>query len=219
MKRVILIVLCVLLMAGTAHATTYDFEYSYGDPYLAASQQYIYSTSNVVLRNEGPYKYWKPTSVNTPGIVTYHFNFADQIADANLYLRTDTFRWTYSYGHNFLYASTDGQNWQEILEVEPPVNIGGWQSGNYNEVLPSNLVGMNDIWLKVELNSIRVSGSNSNTAQLSRFDTNPNNPNTTFRLGVNFAGDGDISPAPEPTTMLLFGLGLLGLSSISRKRK
>lgn len=31
--------------------------------------------------------------------------------------------------------------------------------------------------------------------------------------------DADVSPVPEPTTMLLFGTGLIGLAGISRRRK
>ena len=65
-----------------AHSVpVYDFEYSYGDPYLGTSQTYIDSTSNAVLSTEANYKYWKPNTgastlaATTPGVVTYHFDF------------------------------------------------------------------------------------------------------------------------------------------------
>jgi hypothetical protein len=39
---------------------------------------------------------------------------------------------------------------------------------------------------------------------------------STYRLDVS--GD-DIAPVPEPTTMLLFGTGLIGLAGVARRRK
>jgi len=224
MKRALLMTLWILLFTGTLHASTYDFEYSYGDPNLATSQTYIESTSNAELRLETSYHYWKPivgatTEDDTmPGVITYHFNFSDTIDKAYLYLRLDTFCWSYSKGHDFLFASTDGSSWQQISEVLPPTNISGWTGGGWNGLLPDSVVGTNDIWLQARLYSFGPSatsgGAMTNTAQLSRYDVGNQNM-TTFRLGVDFV----TAPVPEPGTMLLFGLGLLGLSGISRKRK
>jgi hypothetical protein len=54
----------------------------------------------------------------------------------------------------------------------------------------------------------------------------PDTIDTSFLAWEYFAGDeirtnnytSDVSPVPEPTTMLLFGTGLLGLAGISIRR-
>ena len=183
MKRVALIAMWFLFTVGTTHADAYDFDYSYGNPTLAASQSYIDSTDNAVLFSEGIYRYWKPIAgaateaLTSPGVITYHFNFAEVIDEAHLSLRLDTFHWSYSEGHNFLFASTDGSNWQQLSEVLPPA-FGAWTGGGWNGLLPDAVVGMNDIWLQARLYSYGPSAASggvwTNTAQLSRYDVNAN---------------------------------------------
>lgn len=228
MKRATSSLFAAVLVAGlqySACAGAYDFSYSYADPSLAASQTYIASSSNVSLLYEAPVWYWHPTAGGsafantTPGVIVYHFPFAQAIEEAYLYSHNPTFHWSYSQGHNFLWASSDGSNWVQLLDVAPPA-FGGANGGYFNGLLPSAVLGDTDLWIKVELYSYGLGVDccgpyGTNTAQHSRWGPQSSDA---FRLGINFASVGPPTPSvPEPGTLALFGIGL-ALLAASRRR-
>ncbi len=122
---------------------------------------------------------------SSPGVIVYHFSFAEPITEATLSITTSTFHWTYSQGHSFVYAATDGHNWIKLAEAAPP-EYGGWSAGNFSGSLPQAFIGGKDIYIKVELYSYGESASKGgvycNTAQYLRYDTNQDK--LTFNLEV-----------------------------------
>lgn len=220
----------LLMIPAIANSTV--FEYSYGDPYLASSQAYISSTTNAELATEGVFKYWKPTTgastlaATSPGEITYHFDFdamgyTDPMSEISLGIFMPAFHWSYSQGYNVLSGSTDGTTWIKLAET-PPVAFSDYESLGPITGLDS-LLGGSDLWLRAELYSYGPSasrgGAMTNTAQLSRYDTNRGNP--TFRLQVAFEEDEVIEQQiPEPATLALMGLGLaaIGYRRLSSKK-
>jgi len=216
-----LLTILAILAPMSLEAATFDWEYMYGNPYDAASQTYITSTSNAVLYTEGTVRLWKPIvgasteAATTPGIINYHFDFGQATTDLLLWMNMPTFHWSYSRGHNFLYGSTDGATWTQLAEVTTPAFGTAHDLGTVT--LPGSFLGTSELYLRVELFSFGPSASVgsvlTNTAQLSRYDVNARN--TAFRLQANFQ---PTASAPEPGTISLGLLGLMGVG-LSRRRK
>ena len=117
---------------------------------------------------------------------TFHYGFDRPIAQGELLLTLATFHFWYSQGHAFLYGSTDGSSWQQLVEVEPPAE-GLGRGGGWNGPLPTTFIGATDIWLQVRLYSwgpeAPRGGVYCNTAQMFRYD--PRQTSNTFELMVD----------------------------------
>lgn len=181
---------------GVTHETgggepTGSFGHSYGSPASPAGLNYVSSTTNAEVAQEGDDWYWRPmfgaeTLAETdPGVITFRFPFESRVLGGRLFLRMTTFHWDYSQGHAFLYGSTDGVDWQLLSELEPPAH-GGWAGGGWSGDLPEMFIGATDIWLEVRLfaygPTANAGGVRCNTAQFSRW--NQGLGGNTFELEV-----------------------------------
>ncbi len=190
-RLVVLTLLVIIFGNGTGWA---DFSYTIRNPNLKSAEQYVTSTSNINIRTEGNFTYFCPAKGATtmeeakPGVIRYHFSFADPISEASLYVRTDTFHWKYSQGYSYVFASIDGRTWIKLAEAPPP-EYGKWRSGNASGSLPAVFIGKKDIYVTVMLYSYGPSAASGgvwcNTAQHLRYDKNSNN--VTFQLEVKNA--------------------------------
>ena len=209
--------IAALLLVAIPHASlAFDFSYHYGDPKTPLDDGYIVSTSNAGLYSEAVVRAWTPNvggttfGNTTPGVIVYHFPFAQQTAAISLWMNMPTFHWSYSEGHNFLYGSTNGADWLPLAELLPPAYGAARDLGTV--AIPAELVGAADLWLRVELYSYGPSapqgGVLTNTAQLSRWATNSPN-GTSFRLDVDYV--------PEPATAGLLAGGLCMLAARVRR--
>jgi hypothetical protein len=172
----------------------YDFVFTSDDPWDPRSNAFITSTSNAEVGTEGNLGggYWRPMvgaetfEATTPGVITFHYGFDRPIAGGELLLTVATFHWAYSRGHAFIDGSTDGVNWQPLVEVEPP-DFGQGRGGGLSGALPPMFVGARDIWLRVRLYSwgqdAHRGGIYCNTAQMFRYD--PRQTTNTFELMVD----------------------------------
>lgn len=217
----------VITLGMSAAAWAANFEYSYANPYSAEAQQYVHSMSNIQLYSESTVRMYIPITggatetTTTPGVITYKFDFGTDIVDtASLISRNPTFHWGYSRGHNYLYGSKDGTNWEQLLDVTTPA-FGSANSGTYNGLLPTSLSGGSELWIRAELFSFGPNvgccgNAGRNTAQHSRYDINESPLAKVFSLEVDFAAT-QVSTVPLPAGLPLLGAGLALLGFIRRR--
>lgn len=182
----------------------WDWQYSYGHPGGQDGKRYLFSVDNAEVVFEDPVYYWKPAlgavkQGERPGVIVYRFGWERPLADARLFIYLPTFHWAYSKGHNKLFGSRDGIDWIDLLDVQPP-EFGGVNNGTYDQQLPEWLLGGNELWLKVQLDSYGPKAHQypvaANTAQLNRYQKG--STADTFRLEVNFAPSTSSAVPPFP---------------------
>lgn len=180
---------------GVAHETSGSasetFTYGYGSPASPTALNYVASTSNAEVAQEGTFWYWRPMvggeflDETDPGVITFHFPFESPVVSGRLVARMTTFHWDYSQGHGYLYGSTDGAAWQLLAEVGPPAH-GEYNIGGFSGDLPEMFIGASDIWLEARLYAYGptayVGGVRCNTAEFSRWQEGQTS--NTFELEV-----------------------------------
>jgi len=167
------------------------FSHSYGSPESPAAQEYVTQAWKAVVAAEEEGRYWRPIQgaetidSTTPGVIIMHFPFDQTIIGGRLMLQVSTFHFSYSRGHAYIYGSTDGENWQQLAELEPPA-AGMGHTGGLNGDLPEMFIGATDIWLRTRLYAYGPRAAEGgvwcNTAQMSRWEGL--NPRNTFELEV-----------------------------------
>ena len=173
---------------GAAQAAHGGFEYSYANPQQAHADDYIHSTNGVVISQQSPVTYWQVAAGGAPtrtGTIIKRFAFAAPVQNANLLSNAPTFHWSYGNGHNKMYGSTNGANWQLMLDITTPA-FGQGNGGFWNGDLPAWMLGGHELWFKWELTNYSIyptSEAFRNTAQFSR--GNLDGSGTAFRLRVN----------------------------------
>lgn len=165
---------------------------TWGSPSSPEAQQYLVSTSNVMVTTEGPVTYWHPvvgggTEQDAPvGTLVYHIPIPGPIAGGELRMTIATFHWDYSMGSAAIDGSIDGANWQLLTEIGPPA-FGDGTGGGLGGPIPALFVGSQDVWLRVRLVAWGPQAGDgapwTNTAQHARWDTGTGSD--TFQLRVD----------------------------------
>ena len=217
----------VALAALALPASGATFSYGYSDPGAEAADDFIVSTSNVLLYTEGSFRQYIPVTggttfaATTPGVITYRFDFGSDIVDsATLLTRNPVFTQSYSRGRNRIFGSRDGASWELLYEVlspdPPPFEVG--TGGGFNGPLPASLLGGTELWFRFDLYSYGpdvgcCGDAGRNTAQHSRYRIGSGTE--TFRLDADLA---DPPPVPLPAALPLLLAGLAGFAAVRRRR-
>jgi hypothetical protein len=171
-----------------------EWSITWGDPSSSAAQQYVVSTENASVTNEGSVTYWHPTlGGDTPagspvGTIVYRIPIPGTIAGGEVHLTLTTFHWDYSQGSAAVDGSTDGTTWQVLDEIGPPA-FGEANSGGLSGPLPELFSGAGEVWLRVRLVAWGPQAAGgapwTNTSQHGRADAGA--AADTFRLRVDLA--------------------------------
>lgn len=186
MKNIILILVFLLISCQA------DFSYIIKNPATLDAQKYMKYKSNLSLSTEASGTTFLQPSTGSidlrsskPGVVIYHFPLSHAISEGTLFVRAETFHWNYSRGYSLIFLSSNGSNWEKMVEASSPA-FGKWNSGIFSGSLPPSFRGKKNIYIKVILYSYGSKasrgGAMTNTAQHLRY--NPSRDNITFKLDV-----------------------------------
>jgi hypothetical protein len=168
MKALRSIAIPTIFFLAICHGYGTSFTYSYSDVFDASAEDYLVSQSNVQKVNQGIVHYYSPITIDTPALLTYHFELSETITDASLFAHLASYNFGGdSFGFGSLWGSTDGTSWQLLMDASTPSSIA--QGYFYDQSLPSSLLGDSNIWIQVRM---QASGWNN----LSQFSRNRNFP-------------------------------------------
>jgi hypothetical protein len=189
--------------------SSWDFQYSYQNVFSPNAMEYVVQEQNMQTVNEGASSspagvtYMCPIANGTEGILTQEFTFPQPTTAAFLnvnYIYMANFGGG-NYGNGSLWASPDGQNWQQLLNAPTPSDIAAGYI--YDANLPASLLGSTQIWIQVQL---ETSGEDILAQYLRSWSSDQG-----FELDANYA-----TAVPESSTVSLFGIGLVILAFLSK---
>ena len=186
----------VVLFTNSALATiefVHNFD-MYGD-----YNEYLFSTTNAQVRNEGSTKYWCTQTTNSWSDIIYKYDLPFSVDQASL--RCNIYLYPYREGsQGFVDVSADGNTWTTVA---------------------SGQLSINPVWINVDISSI-LKGSNTAYVRSRLYSVGWNiyaqflrthlpDPNYRYPNIYEFRA----SPVPEPLTLSLLVLG--GMAMLRRR--
>ena len=154
----------------------HSFKHSFSHLNQQGADDHLITQSGIKKYSEWqnpPITYYGPSENNQEGKLTYKYSFEGTVKKAAIKLRLSAWNWGKStFGEGSAWVSKDGANWVKILNRENP--ISGGKTSTFNELLPNEVLGSNELFLQIRLkvyNSSVVSYTNS---QFGRADSNSN---------------------------------------------
>ena len=150
-RRQVLIVTTLLI--GAIPALAADFDYRFVHIFSTNSDAYVVATTNIQKRAEGGnIRYYHPINNSQDASITYRFDFCTPVTNAYLYANLYAVKFNASqYGRGSLWGSTNGSDWQLILDMPTPSFDG---RAIHTNNLPSTLTGSRSIWLQARLYTV-----------------------------------------------------------------
>jgi hypothetical protein len=209
--RLFAILSALALGAGAVRA--WDFSYTYQTVNSANAMSYVVGTQNLRTVNDWTGStYWGPYGNDVQATVTSKFTFSAATTEIFMHSRIQAYNWGSHYGFTSLWGSTDGNNWQLILNDPTPSTYGSGGDTVYNQDLPLSFTGSTAFWLQARMQQHGAIINFSDPAaawtdsQYSRYDgpgINPPSTGNIFEL--------DAMVVPEPAAWQ-FGLAAFGVA-------
>jgi hypothetical protein len=169
----------------------WDSEISYRSVLSPESIEYIVGGNNIRRIDEGNISYWAPSNAGEEALLTQKFSFNENIEQAYLNINS-LFMVNFGdgrFGRGSLWASKDGSNWVQLLDVPTPSETA--VSKSYSSNLPPELLGGDSLWIQTRL----LSNGLNIAAQFLRYDAS--REDNAFDLKVRF-GDPALLLAVSP---------------------
>jgi len=163
-----LVMKAAAFLASAGSCGAWDFEYGYATVFAANADAHVASQVHVEKSSSFLGRAYTPTEFS-PGVshLTYKFVFDAPVARARLRACFDVGTYSYftieegivrSYGFGSLWASTNGQDWQLLLDAFAPPGDSPFPNPTlvlanytYDRVLPDSLMGASTIWVQARL--------------------------------------------------------------------
>ena len=210
MKKTLLLLLVLFMVSGVSQVFAYDYGVSVGDKvvwdgsFVGNGGEFGFTVAESDFNNTG--FTWSTFCVETtqylasPGVKMTVTGISDTTTSNSTL--TENAAWLYwNFSENTLAGydgtSSDQNDLQQLIWLE----LGQINSATYNDVTQVNN------WLNWASNDISSGWTNNGLVQV-----------------LNLGGKQDVliastsAPVPEPATMALLGIGLLGLVAVGRKK-
>ena len=179
------------LTVSFAPDVEWDSVISYRSVLSPESIEYIVGGNNIRRIDEGNVSYWAPSNAGEEALLTQRFSFNENIEQAYLNVSSlSMFNFGDGrFGRGSLWASKDGSNWVQLLDVPTPSETA--VSKSYSSNLPPELLGGDSLWIQTRLlaNGLNI------MAQFLRYDAT--REDNAFDLKVRF-GDPALSLTVSP---------------------
>ena len=141
------------------------------------AEMYLVSKTNVKKYSEWqnpPVTYWGPSENGVDAELTYKFPLNHAAEKIHLLANLASFNFAYGRGqgtgHSSLWGSKDGKNWILLLDNPVPDRVDSYKT--FDELLPKELLGGNEIWIQIRLRTEDAPNGSYTTAQFSRSSAN-----------------------------------------------
>ena len=181
-----------------------NFEFGFTHVFASHSDKYLKSKTNAKKFRASANNratYWGTAGDGKPALITQVFKFSGQTCKITLNTGFRLFNFGSAKGSASVWASVDGRNWVQLVDLSPPSRTS--ESSSQSIDLPSQLLGMNSIQIQVRLLTVNSPSSDYSLAQFA-FDTEVSpggasrGTSNVFGIKVKYkyGGGGDSTPVP-----------------------
>ena len=162
------------------------------------ADKHLFEQSGIKKYSEwqsSPITYFGPSRNNQDATLTYKYSFDGTLKSAKTRISLSVWNKNYrvggtsrASGQASAWASKDGANWVNLIDIPTPTTSLRAEK-TFEDILPSTVLGSNDLYLQFRMKVSKDRHSFSTPAQFGRSDANANK--NIFYLDANYSSDMD----------------------------